>query len=304
MKKIVLVIAVVLAGAAIATAQSPYPTPTRARVLTPRPTPSPLATQRSLSPARQEPERPPRLKQASRPEVVDQLAVADDEYIYLRAGTGVVLPVADDAPLVLRLDAPLSTSGMKGVPMNRNVPLRSPVLTRYAQVIAQKDILVETSIIGNGAGFKNRAELAIMPQVMYVDINGYVQVGERDGHRVFLKPGKWMIKLYCHILAVENPDGRSWYAKSNQEGGMKGGRFGFQGRGPSMDDQFSGLLYLNPYGPVAYGFSQVKGLFMAVFKRPNIKLPERTEVHYRVSRMEATYVSGPMPKGPARIVEP
>lgn len=302
MKKFVLMAMVILFSAAAAAAQSPYPTPVRARVLTPRPTPPRIITQQSAPPVQRE--WPPRLKQPVRPEVIDQLATADDEHIYLRSGTGVVLPVAEGTPLVLRFDSPLNTSGMKGVPMSRNIPLRSSVLTTYAQVVAQKDILVETSIVGNGAGFKDRAELAITPQVMYVDINGYVQVGEKDGRRVFLKPGKWMIRLYCHILAVENPDGRSWYAKSSQEGGMKAGRFGFQGRSPSMDDQFSGLLYLNPYGPVAYGFSQVKGLFMAVFKRPNIKLPERTEVHYRVSRMEATYVSGPMPKGPARIIEP
>lgn len=303
MKKIVLIFAAVLAVTASASAQSPYPTPTRTRILPPsRPVPSrPIQSPSSTLPRAEV--RRPALVRADSERYRDQLAIADGEEIYLRTGTGIELPKTDGAPLVLRLDSPLNTSGMKGVPMSRNIPLRSPILTRYAQVIAPKDILVETNIVGEGARFKDRAELVIQPQMVMVDIDSYVLVGEKDGRRVFLKPGKWAIKLHCNILSVENPDGHSWYAKSDHEGLIKGGRFGFSGKGPSVEEHFSGLIYLNPYGPVLYGVSQVKGLFGFVFKRPNIKLPERTEINYRIERMEATYLSAPMPKGPAKIVD-
>jgi len=243
----------------------------------------------------------PRLTRTSKPNYTDQLAVAEDEEIYVRSGSNVSLPLSIGTPLVLRLETGLSTKGMNGVPMTREIPLRAPILTRYAQIIAPKDILVETQIAGRGAGFKARAELTIEPKTVLIEIDSYVLVGEVDGRRVFLKPGKWAIVLHCSILAIENPDGRSWYARNENEGRVKAGLFGFGNSSSSTDDHASGLLYLPPYGPVVYGITQIKGLIGFFFKRPNIRLPERTEIYFRIDKMEANYLSPPIPKGPVKV---
>jgi hypothetical protein len=290
MTKFILLIALIFYVVTPALAQSSYPVPTRTPVRTLQP-----LTQRNE-------EKRPRLNQAVRSTFTDQSAITEGgEYIYVRSGSSVPLPLTNGASLALRLESSLNTSGMNGVEMSRDIPLRQPILTSYAQVIAPKDILVETRIVGRGAGFKNRAELVIEPQTLFVDIDSYLLAGESGGRRVFLKPGKWAIRLYCSILSIENPNGRSWYAKSGNEDGIQGGRFGFSSNSQSTDDHYSGLLYLNPYGPIAYGITQIKGLIGFIFKRPNIRLPERTEINYRIDRMEATYLSPPIPKGPAKI---
>jgi hypothetical protein len=259
------------------------------------PTPLKSSTPRNLDELR------PRLTQTSKASYTDQLAVAEDEEIYIRSGSNVPLPLSIGTPLVLRLESSLSTNGMNGVQMTREIPLRGPILTKYAQIIAPKDILVATQIVGRGAGFKDRAELMIEPKTVFIEIDSYVLVDESNGRRVFLKPGKWSIVLHCSILAIENPDGRSWYARNENEGRVKGGRLGFGNGSPNADDHASGLLYLPPYGPVIYGFTQIKGLIGFFFKRPNIKLPERTEIHFRIDRMEANYLSAPIPKGPVKV---
>ena len=243
----------------------------------------------------------PRLTRAAKPSYTDHLAVAEDEDIYIRSGSNVPVPLSAGTPLVLRFESSLSTSGMNGVPMIREIPLKASILTKYAQIIAPKDIVVETRISGRGSGFKSRAELTIEPKTVLVEIDSYVLVGETDGRRVFLKPGKWAIVVHCSILAIENPNGGSWYARTENEGRIKAGIFGFGNSSSTTDDHASGLLYLPPYGPVLYGVSQIKGLIKFVFKRPNIKLPERTEIHFRIDKMEATYLSAPIPKGPVKV---
>jgi hypothetical protein len=194
---------------------------------------------------------------------------------------------------------------MEGIEMYRLLPLKSPIHTGSNQVIAQANMYVETRISGHKAGFKDRAVLVVEPQSIQMNVPAetYIEIGEENGRRVFLAPGKWTLKLHCSIVAIEHPDGRSWYAKREHEGIVKGPKFGFERKSFSGEDQYSGLLYLNPYGAIAYGFSQVRGLVGFVFKRPNIKLPERTELHYRIERIEATYISRPLPKGPATLVQ-
>ena len=192
---------------------------------------------------------------------------------------------------------------MAGVEMTRDLPLRSPIQTRYGQLYSVKDVLVTTNISGYASGFKKQAMLVVEPKQLQIDVDSYIQIGEKDGYRIFLKPGKWALKLHCSIQAIENPEGRSWYAKRASESVVKGEKFGREHKPPSADDPYSGLLYINPYGTVLYGISQVKGLFGFVFHRPNITLPATTELHFRIEQVEATYLSRPVPKGPARIVQ-
>lgn len=289
MKRLILLIATVLLMTPRGVAQSTIPTATT----------TPIPPSASSLPLTEEAR--PRLLQARKPTYTDQRGFADDEEIYVRSGSNVPLPIATGATLVLRLDSSLSTSGMNGIEMSRDIPLRTSVLSSYAQVIAPKDILVETRIVGKGAGFKDRAELTIEPKTLLVEIDSFVLAGEQDGRRVFLKPGKWAIRLHCSILAIENPEGRSWYAKYENEGRIKAPKIGFDPSSSSTDDHASGLLYLPSYGPIIYGLTQIKGLIGFVFKRPNIKLPERTEIYFRIDKMEATYLSAPIPKGPAKI---
>lgn len=242
----------------------------------------------------------PQLQQATPGNYKDELAKADDRYFYYRSGFGISLPQTEGSPLLLGLDSSLSTNGMVGVVLHRNLPVRAPIQTPNVDLYSVKDALVETRIMGHESGVKNQAILIVEPYLLEVEVNSLIDIGEKDGLRVYLKPGKWKFQLSCSLESIEVPDGGSWKAKRNSESVIKGGKYKFQGS--SSSDHFSGLLYIQPFGTVAYGLSQLGGLVGFFFHRPDIKLPATTELHFRIESMEATYVAPPAPKGPVTII--
>ncbi|HZS46012.1 MAG TPA: hypothetical protein VFC63_12985 [Blastocatellia bacterium] len=247
--------------------------------------------------------RTPQLREV-RSSQTDELYVADGEVFYYRSGENISLPLFEGNSLRLGLDSSLSTDGMVGNKMIRYLPLKSDIQSPYGQSYSTKDTVIETSISGYKSGLKNQAALVIDPQTIVVNVGAedYLQIGIKDGHRVFLKPGRWTLRLRCSPQSIENPEGRSWYAKNGDEPVIRGPKFGSEHKNPNVNaDPYSGFLYINQVGTVLYGITQFSGLFAIVFHRPNIRLPATTELFYRINEARACFVADAKPKGPAQI---
>jgi hypothetical protein len=246
---------------------------------------------------------PPRLIQGPESATYDEQFTADGEIFYFRSGKNIILPTIRGTALKLGLDSSLATDGMTGVEMSRNLPLRSPILSPYGQLYSDRDKLIVTRITGHKAGTLKKAVLVVEPKILQITVENYIQIGEKNGRRIFLKPGKWRLEITSTIRAIENAEGKSWYAKSAEKNEVVGPNFGFNKK-QSYDDRFDGLLYLNPYGAIAYGFTKVGSLLGFLFKRPNIRLPASSELHFNIEQIEATYISDLIPVTPATKAKP
>ena len=75
-----------------------------------------------------------------------------------------------------------------------------------------------------------------------------------NGETIYLKPGKWQLRIHATFRSIQSPDGLvSMYVKPDSESGqIVGKKFGKEPKlNPSNGEYFDGLLYLNPYGSVA-----------------------------------------------------
>lgn len=250
-------------------------------------------------------EKRPRLQPAEAVKPKDELARAENQYVIYRSGENVPVPLTPGATLRLSLDAGISTGRMKeGVIVTRLLTVRAPLQTPYKGIYADKDYLVETEFSGQHSGFKDRAILMIAPKQFQVEVGpgDYLIVGKLNDTYVALKPGKWRFDLQCSLRQVVTPDGETWTARDNSEtNGMHGQRFGRERKEPGYDDMYNGLPYF-PHGELAFGISQLKGLWKFLVHRPNIVLSTTTDLYFYVDRMTATYIGPPAPTGPATIV--
>lgn len=249
---------------------------------------------------------PVRLRSAERPVYMDELYTADGAEFFFRAGSGVSLPLTQGAPLRLGLDnSPITTAKLvSNLYTYRTLPLHSSIQSPYGPLVPTRDLQVETRISGNGSGVTKRALLIIEPQTMQVEISDtdYVQIGEKDGRPIYLKPGKWIFRLHCWLESID-ADGYSWKAKRDSESSIKGGRFKFGSTtAPISDDVAVGLSVVNPLASISYGLVRLGGLVGMLFHRPNVTLPPMAELHFHVSYIEATYLSPPAPKTSAKKV--
>lgn len=248
----------------------------------------------------------PHLRNGETAKTRDEFARADEGYVIFRSGEKISLPLTPGAPLRLALDAGISTSRMnEGVTITRLLPIRTAFETPYQGIYAEKDYLVETQFSGRHSGFKNRSILMINPKQFQVEVGptDYLVVGKLDDFYIVLKPGKWRFDLECSLKQVVTPEGETWTARNNQESNeIRGQRFGREAKVQNGEDLYSGLAYF-PRGELAYGISQLKGLWRFLVHRPNLVLPTMTDLYFQVDRMTATYLGPSVPTGPATIVK-
>lgn len=248
----------------------------------------------------------PVMKEKGREIVTDVRATSDgtDRFI-LRSGQNISLPLTDGATLHAALTVPLSTKDMKDVEMFRSLQIRTPVISKFGSQLIPKDALVETRITGRESGKVDRATLLVEPRTVFVEINGYIPVGTTSkGETIYLKPGKWKLTLHCTFRSFQSQDGQiSMYARTDSESGVVGKKWGTEPKANSSSDNFDGLLYLNQYGALAYGFVKMGKLLGVLFHRPNIILPMQTETFFQIERLEATYLMNPSPKTLPRMLE-
>lgn len=290
MKKLIVLITViilVIAGATNLSAQT-----NRVYVPTTQPTP----TRQQV----------PVLQQTERSIKTDERATSDGkDTFWLRSGKNISLPLTDGATLQAVLTTPLSTKGMKGTEMFRPLLVKTPVVSEYGSQIIPKESVIEMRVSGHESGSFDRATLLLEPQTVFVEIAGYFPVGiAANGETIYLKPGKWQLRIYATFRSLQSPDGQvSMYTKSDSESIIKGKKFGKEPKlNPTNGEYFDGLLYLNPYGSVAYGLTKIGKLFGFIFRRPNIVLPSQTEVFFQIERIDATYLMPPVPKVAPRLI--
>lgn len=230
----------------------------------------------------------------------DEVGNSDGEHYYLRSGNSVTLPLNEITGMRVALEGGISSKGMTGLVMYRQLSVVSPVRGLYNAEYIQKGSLIETKVVGRGAGTFKTAELEIQPREITVEVSTFMQIGVKDNMRVFLKPGTWQLKLHTLIRSMQYPDGDSWNAKHQVEPLIKGKKFGNEkdvnqvGR---YDDRVEGFSYLPGVGPLAYSLVKIGGFWKLLFKRPNVVLPSATELFFHITRIEASYLGGPVPKG-------
>jgi hypothetical protein len=246
----------------------------------------------------------PRLTSVEVARVKDELARAGNDYIILRSGQDILLPITPGAPLRLSLDSGISTNKMKdGVRVTRLLPLKSPLETRYQGIYGDRDYLVLTEFSGRNSGFKDRSLLLINPMQFQVEVRptDYVVIDILDGKYVVLKPGKWRFTLRCSLKQVVTPTGQTWTAPTNSEtDGIKGDKFGREHREEIYED-YSGLTSF-PRGEIAFGIAQLKGLWRYLLHRPNIELPAATDLYFTLNQISVTYIGPLLPTDPATVV--
>jgi len=225
---------------------------------------------------------------------------------WLRSGQNISIPITEGSTLHAALATPLSTKDMKGVQMFRQLTMRSTVFSKYGSPLIPGETPIETRITGHEAGVFGRATLVIEPQTVFVEITDYFPVGASStGEVIYLKPGKWRLRIYASFRSFQSPDGLvSQYAQRDSESLITGKKFGKEPTlNSSTGEYLDGLLYLNQYGVMAYGIIKIGRAFGFLFRRPNIVLPIQTEVFFQIDRIEATYLMNPSPKGLPRPIE-
>lgn len=238
----------------------------------------------------------PRLRQVVTADFTDVPYRWGSETVYFRTGNNIPIPLSDSPSMQLGLDTALSTRGMKDATINRGFVMRLDILTKYGDRLATKDSIVETRVSGHASGFKDRALLIIEPRTVELKVLMPIQVGTgKNGERVFLKPGTWLLRFHCTIQSLES-ENFHWYARDDSESLMVQGRtFGTSGSNYATADPYADLQYINPYGALAYSFSRVGKLALLLFHRPNIDLPVNTQIFFRMDRVEATFLTEPLP---------
>jgi hypothetical protein len=250
---------------------------------------------------------PPVLTQSGQSQTNDERATSDGkDTFWLRSGKNISLPLTPGATLQTVLTTPLSTKGMRAdVEMYRQLLVKTSVITEYGSQLIPKEAMIETRITGHSAKMIDSAALLIEPQRVFVEIAGYLPVGiAPDGETIYLKPGKWELTVHATFRSLQSPDGQvSMYSKSDSESIIKGKKFGKEPRlNQSSGEYFDGLLYLNPYGSIAYGLTKVGKLLGFILRRPNIVLPQLTEVFFQIERIDATYLMPAVPKLAPRLL--
>jgi hypothetical protein len=246
----------------------------------------------------------PQLIGAKRPTYTDVIGTTSTgEEVIFRIGEDIPLELVAGTPLHLVLDSPLRTNKMKeGVPVIRQLPVKGVIESFYGQLYANKNYLVLTEFSGRASGLKSRAVLEVVPTVFQVEVRptDYLIASWEDQHYVFLKPGMWRFDLLCSLREIVTPYGDTWRASSNLESSeVKGERFGMESKEQNGSDYYG--LTSFPHGDVAFGITQLKGLWKYFVHRPNIILPASTDLYFRIDHMTATYLGPPIPMGEAEM---
>ena len=245
---------------------------------------------------------PPRPREGTKTAFKDEAYTSEGAVFFFRQGNNIPLPIPQGGPLRLGLDgSAITTAKMEDLYTYLSLPVHSPIQSLYGPILVMRETQIETRIRGNKSGALKRAVLLIEPQTLRVEIGelDYVQVGEKDGEPVYLKPGKWTFTFHCSLQSIE-AEGFTWKAKTPGESAVTGGRFG-SAKQPISDEQISPLLFFNnPAGTLVYAIVRMGSLVGLIFHRPNITLSPATELHFLIDRIEATYVAPPAPKLPAK----
>jgi hypothetical protein len=247
---------------------------------------------------------PPRLKTTLSPEYVDDTYLWGEESIHLRTGKEINIPLTDSPSLQLGLETPLSTKGMTGTTINRVLIVHGDILTMYGDKLAIKDSAVETRISGHKSGVKSRATLLVEPRTLELKLPSPIQIGTtKEGERIFLKPGTWLLRLHCTIQSIE-ADNIHWYPTNDNESiTIRGKMFGGSSNQDAFADPYMDLQYINPFGAFAYSMTRIGKLAGILFHRPNINLPPATQLFFRIDRIEGTYLAPPLPTDTPRPVK-
>jgi hypothetical protein len=244
---------------------------------------------------------PPRAREIAKPAFEDEAFTSEGTSFFFRKGVNVSLPIPPGAPVRIGLDGTtLTTEKMVGLYQHWMLPIHSQIQTSYGPINIMRDAPIETTIQGQHSGAFKRAVLMVDPETVRLDVSetDYIQVGEKDGIPVYLRPGKWTFRFHLSLQSIES-DTMNWKAKTPGESAVVGGRFGGT-KSPISDEHISPLLFFNnPAGTIAYAVIRMGGLFGLIFHRPNIVLPPTTELHFLIDRIDATYVAPPPPKSPA-----
>lgn len=238
----------------------------------------------------------------------DDAATSENEMFYLRSGKSVDFPVDENAILRGALDANYSTKGNKGYEVFRSLILVTPVRNPFGGQYIGKDSLIDTCLIGDDAGVKDIASLRVEPRTTQIEIKetDYLQIGVKNGYRVFAKPGIWRLRIYTSIRSYHDPVGNSWFAKPGSESIIYGKKFGFEKKISEYSklDEGSEVLPLIPkVGLIGYVLYKAGKVFKLFLHRPNIVIPASTEFFFDIERIEGTFISAPPPKGPPTVVK-
>jgi hypothetical protein len=248
---------------------------------------------------------PPHIVTVPKEEFTDLPYHRGSKSFYYRTGNFSV-PVSKTAELNTGLPRTLNTKQLTEDGRYWDLPVHRPVQTPYGSLYPEfKETKILTLIRGHGAKFgrvvSGQFELEIEPQTIQVEIgeSDYIKVGENEDQRtVYLKPGRWAFTFSTEIESIES-DSFSWHAKGNPEAPIVGPRFGSVSswsRAEGVANEVGSVPLLS--GLVNLGVHAGK-LLWEIGKPPDMKMSAATELYFRITHIQAKYISEPIPDGPA-----